>query len=265
MTLSPLLAGYDHLLLDLDGCLWIGEEPIPGSIEAVSRLRVAGKRVCFITNDARSSPEEYVRRLWSMGAQASLEEVVTVGAAIQYELATHHKRRRTFVIGSPAIFRHVGDAGCRIVNGTEWATRAELVVVAGHERFGYEELRIATQAVLAGAEILAAGRDATFPMTDGPWPATGAILAALEYATGCRARSVGKPEPVIFEAALDRLPPGPALVVGDRLDSDLAGAAAAGLDGAIVLSGATERSEAEAAENPAPVAVAEDLLTLVSG
>jgi ribonucleotide monophosphatase NagD (HAD superfamily) len=102
-------------------------------------------------------------------------------------------------------------------------------------------------------------------MPDGMWPATGALVAALEYATGREALTVGKPQPEIFGTALDRLGPGRALVVGDRLDADLAGAHAAGLDGAIVLSGATTRAEAEAATDPLPVAIAEDLATLVLG
>jgi glycerol-1-phosphatase len=113
--------------------------------------------------------------------------------------------------------------------------------------------------------MLCAGRDRTFPAADGQWPGTGAIVAALEYATGATARSVGKPDPLIFETALDRLTPGRALMIGDRLDSDLAGAAAAGIDGAVVLTGVTRRDQAEAATDPAPVAIAENLRTLVLG
>jgi ribonucleotide monophosphatase NagD (HAD superfamily) len=167
------------------------------------------------------------------------------------------------VIGSPAVFRHVSDAGMRIVNGTPYAATAEVVVVAGHHDLHFRELRDAVQAVMAGAEMVGAGRDRTFPMPDGPWPGTGAILAALEYATARTAGIVGKPHPQIFMTALDRLGPGRALAVGDRLDADLAGAAAAGLDAAIVLTGATTRAEAEAARAPAPVAIAEDLAALV--
>ena len=87
MPLSPLLSRYDHVLLDLDGCVWIQDTVIPGSAEALSELRAAGKSLAFITNDARHSPEEYVRKLWALGLKASLEEVVSVGAAIQFALA----------------------------------------------------------------------------------------------------------------------------------------------------------------------------------
>ncbi len=263
MALSPLLRQYDHVLLDLDGCVWLGNEIIPGAPEAIAALRGDGKSVAFLTNDPRRAPEEYVRKLWSLGVQASLEEVVTVGAAIQHVLAERRPRAKAYVIGADAIFRHVDDAGARIVNHTDQATTADVVVVAGHDDFNFAELRDATQAVLAGAEILAAGRDRIFPTEDGMWPATGAVVAALEYATASTARSVGKPDAQMFITALDRLGSGRALVVGDRLDSDLAGAAAAGLDGAVVLTGVTDRASANAATDPKPVAIADDLNSLV--
>lgn len=257
---------YDHLLVDLDGCLWIGDVPTERAVEAIGALREAGKRVAFITNDPRLSGEDLVRKLWGLGFQASLEEVVSVGGALQHFLATRGDGTSSaFVIGAPAILRHVQDAGLRVLNGTEFATRADLVVVAGHDDFDYRELRTATQAVLRGARLVATGRDPTFPMPDGPWPGTGAVLAAVERATGREATIVGKPQAPIFQAALDRLGSGRTLVVGDRLDADLAGARAAGLDCAIVLTGATSAADAAAAQDPAPAAVAATLAALVLG
>lgn len=247
MPLARLLRPYDIVLLDLDGCVRIGREPTPGAVEAVDALRGAGKRVAYLTNDPAFSGEEVVRELWRMGFKASLEEVVTVGGALQHVLADQTGWQTAFVIGSDAVFRHVEDAGLRALNGTDLARRVDVVVVAGHSALRYEELKVATQAILGGAAMIAAGRDRTFPMPDGRWPGTGAVVAALEYATGATATSVGKPEPQMFLTALDRLGEGRALVIGDRVDADVAGAHAAGLDAALVLTGIATAEDAEAA------------------
>lgn len=265
MSLSPLLRAYDQVILDFDGCVWVGETPTPRAAEAIATIRAAGMRIAFVTNDARHAPEDYVRKLWSIGAQASLEEVVTVGSALQYVLADMAFGTGVFVIGSAALFRHVADSGCRILNGTDQAEVAEVVVVADHDAFDYHEMVIATRALLAGAQFLGGCRDATFPTDGGPAPGTGAIIAALEYAVDRRARTVGKPETQMFEAALDRLGIGRTLVIGDRLDADLAGAAGMGLDGAIVLTGVTDADSANAAVDPMPAAIGPDLATLVLG
>jgi glycerol-1-phosphatase len=261
--LSPFIGAYDQVILDLDGCVWVGEEPTPRAAEGMAALRAAGRRVAFVTNDGRRSPEDYVRKLWSVGVQASVEEIVSVGAALQFVLADEPDGTGAFVIGAPAIFKHVADAGCRILNYTERAEEADIVVVVGHDQLGHGELLTATRALLSGARMLAGCRDAIFPAQGGPAPGTGAIVAALEFATGVPATAVGKPEPQMLTAALERLGPGRTLVVGDRLDADLAGAAAIGLDGAIVLSGVTARADAEAAVDPAPVAIATDLGSLL--
>jgi glycerol 3-phosphatase-2 len=261
--LAPAVAGYDHLLLDLDGCVWVGDLPTPRSADAVAALRGAGKGVAFVTNDARHGEDEFVRKLWRLGFRASREEIVTVGGAVQHVLA-ESGHATAFVIGSPSLHRHVADAGLRILNGSDLAARADVVVVAGHEGFDYAELRGALRAVLRGADLLAASRDPTFPTPEGPWPGSGSVLAAVETAAGAQARTVGKPEPQLFRTALDRLGAGRALVVGDRLDTDMAGARAAGLDGALVLTGVTAAPTAHEAD-PAPSLVAASLAELVLG
>jgi glycerol-1-phosphatase len=264
VPLSPRIRPYNHILLDLDGTIWVGDEACEGAQEAVTALREAGASVLFLTNDVRYSPEEFVRKLWRLGFQASVDEIVTAGAAVQFALSGRD-RGSAFVVGSQALVDHVAEAGLRILNRTPFATRADVVVVGAHDEFDYDEMRTAVQAVLRGAELVGATRDATFPMPDGPWPGTGAVLGAIEAATGRRADLVvGKPEPPMYEAARDRLGPGRMLAVGDLLDVDVAGARRAGLDSALVLTGGTSRADADAAD-PKPTHVAESLAALVLG
>lgn len=264
VTLKPRIARYDQLLLDLDGCLWVGEEPLEGAAEAVTALREAGKAVAFLTNDVRHAPEELVRKLWRLGFQAALSEVVTVGSAVQYMLSGRGGGA-AYVVGTQALVDHVAEAGLRIVNRTEFASRADVVVVGAHDELVYEEIKIAAQAVIRGAELIGATRDATFPMPDGPWPASGAVLAAVETAAGRPAdRIAGKPEPAMYEAARDRLGEGRCLAVGDRIEIDVLGARRAGMDSALVLTGGVTREQAEAAD-PRPTLVGDSLASLLLG
>ena len=113
-------------------------------MEAIAALRTAGRRVGFVTNDGRPSEEDLVRKLWGLGVQASREEVVTVGGALQYALV-EAQRSTAFVIGSPSMHRHVADAGLRILNGSDLADRAEVVVIAEHDGFDYFELQAAVR------------------------------------------------------------------------------------------------------------------------
>src|SRR3954452_8049043 len=138
MSLSPAVAGYDQLILDLDGCVWVGPDPVPGAVDAIEALRAAGKRVAFVTNDSRHALEDHVRKLWSIGVQASLADVVSAGAALQHLLAETRRGRTTFVIGADSLRRHVTDAGCKVLNGTDLASRAELVVVGHDEQLTYD-------------------------------------------------------------------------------------------------------------------------------
>src|SRR5215207_3472539 len=259
MPLSPLAASYDQFIVDLDGTVYVGEELTDGAVGAIEALRGAGKGVAFVTNNPRLSGEDYVRKLWKLGVRASLGDVVTVGGATQHLLAETRHGRTAFVIGSPAIQQHVTDAGLKVMNGTDLASRAEVVLVAGTDRLDYDDLRTATLAVRRGADFLATSRDPTYPMPDGMWPGTGAILAAVEVASEREAAVVGKPEPQLMITALERLGDGRALVIGDRLDTDGAAAGAAKLDFALVLSGGVTQEEADGAKEPKPVAVADTL------
>jgi HAD superfamily hydrolase (TIGR01450 family) len=264
VALSPLLRRYEQVILDLDGCVWVGDEAVPGAADAIGALRDAGKRVAFATNDPRHAGEEFVAKLWGIGVRAALSDVVTVGGAMQHLLAETRSGRTAFVIGTDPMRQHVANAGLRVLNNTDLASRAAVVIVAGTEDLVYDDLKQASLAVRRGADFLATGRDPTYPQPDGLWPGTGAIVAAVEYATGKTAQIVGKPEPQLFLTALDRLGDGPTLVVGDRLDADVAAASRAKLDAALVLSGGTSPEELAGAD-PKPVAVAANLAALVNG
>ena len=106
MPLSPIATRYDQFILDLDGCVWIGDEPTPRAVEAVEALREGGKHVAYATNDPRSATEDYVARLWKIGIRASVRDVVTVGGAIQHLLAETRSGRTAFVVAAGDVRSH---------------------------------------------------------------------------------------------------------------------------------------------------------------
>jgi HAD superfamily hydrolase (TIGR01450 family) len=244
---------YDGLIVDLDGVVWLSGRPIDGAAEAIAKLRARGTRLLFLTNDPQSSRDELAARLTAIDIPATTADVLTSAAATARFLASqrHLRGNRALVIGSPALRREIEEAGFHLVAMSD-ARRAELVVVSGHDRFDYAELQAATTAVVHGAELFATGRDPVVPSPDGPRPATGAILAAVETATGVTANVIGKPEPFVFEVARTALSGCENVaVVGDNLASDIAGAKRSGLDALLVLTGtATENDLEQAAIQP---------------
>lgn len=241
---KPASFDFDGLIVDLDGVVWVGPEPIPGSVAALAELRRRGIPIVFLTNDPRGSRADYVAHLTAIGVQVSEAEIVTSGSALASFVSIREGKGKTaFVIGSPPLKRELELAGLRLLAG-EAGREADIVAVGGHAGFNYEELRIAALTVRRGATFYAAGRDATFPMPDGPWPATGSILAAVETAAGKAAVIVGKPEPYIFERARALLAGCRRVaVVGDRLDADIAGGRRAGLTTILVLTGSSSRDD----------------------
>jgi glycerol 3-phosphatase-2 len=256
--------GIDGLIVDLDGVVWIGGEPVPGSAVALAELRARGIPVVFLTNDPSGSRFEYAARLTQIGVQATEAQIVTSGSALASLIRDREGAgKAVFVIGSPALKSEMKRAGLQLREG-EAGCEAEVVAVGAHRGFNYDELRIAAHAVRRGATLYAAGRDATFPMPDGPWPATGSILAAVETAAGTHAIVVGKPEPHIFEIARSLLPDCRRVaVVGDHLEADIAGGKRAGLISILVLTGTTSREDLEAVEVERPDIVLTSLADLV--
>ena len=236
---------YDGLIVDLDGVVWLGGEPIEGAVEAIAALRAHGVRLLFLTNDPSSSRAEQAARLTAIGVPAGAADVMTSAAATARFLAGRAELSgcSAFVIGSPSFQREIADAGFELVPAAA-ARTARVVVVGGHEGFDFAELRAATRALANGAQLYGAGRDRVVPTVDGPEPATGAILAAVETAAGITATVVGKPEPFMFELAREALPECKRVaVVGDNLASDIAGAKRSGLDAILVLTGTSTEAD----------------------
>jgi HAD superfamily hydrolase (TIGR01450 family) len=235
----------DGLIVDLDGVVWRGDEPIEGAAEAIASIRGRGIRVLFLTNAPRSSRTAFASQLTTMGIPATEADVLTSASATARAVGNLDglPSRRALVIGPPALHDEIANVGFDLVVRDD-ASRAALVVVGGHHGFDYAELRAATIAIHNGARLFATGRDAIFRTAEGPWPGTGAILAAIETAGGIRAVVVGKPEPIMFEIARDALAGcSHVAVVGDHLISDIQGAKRAGLAAILVLTGTTSRSD----------------------
>lgn len=253
----------DGLVVDLDGVVWVGPTAVPGSVEAVTELRARGVRLVFLTNDPRGSRAEYAARLVALGVPVEESEIVTAGSALASFIREQEENGApTFAIGSPSLKRELEQAGLELLAGDEGGDAA-IVAVGGHDEFDYHELRIATRALRRGARLYAAGRDATFPMPDGPWPGTGAIVAAVEAAGGTTAIAVGKPEPYIFGIARSLLREcRNVAIVGDNLAADIAGGKRARLTTILVLTGTSSRDDLAAAE-VAPDLVLPDLAALL--
>jgi glycerol 3-phosphatase-2 len=254
---------FDGLLVDLDGVVWIGREPVAGAVEALSELLARGKQIVFVTNNSVHPPPVYAERLRAIGIEAADDRVVTGGAATARLVAERVGAGATaYVIGAPGFKETVAAAGLELVD-REAADEARAVVVSGHREFDYMELLTATRALRNGAALFGTSRDPTLPMPDGPWPGTGATLAAIETASGARAETGGKPKPHLFEQARAAIPEAKRLaMVGDRIASDVEGGRRAGMATIFVLTGSGTREEAEAAD-PGPDFIIENLTGLL--
>lgn len=252
---------FDGFLIDLDGVVWIGREAVPGSAEALRRLLVAGKRVVFVTNNPGRPPEAYAKRLQELGVEVGVEQIVTAGMVVARLAGETAGEGGAFVIGASALKEMVAATGVRLLEGDE-AEGAGAVVVSGHPGFDYGELKTAKFALDRGARLFATSHDPTMPFPGGELPGTGAVLAAVEVASGRQATIAGKPERHLFEMAKEAVGGGLLAMVGDRISSDVDGGRRAGLETVLVLSGTTSREEAEAAD-PAPDHVLENLAGLL--
>ncbi|TDC37806.1 HAD-IIA family hydrolase [Micromonospora sp. KC213] len=258
-----LVDGYELVVFDLDGVIYLIDRPIPGAVEAVGRLHAEGRSVAYATNNASRRSSEVADLLTGMGVPASPDEVLTSAAAAAELLRDRFPTGApVLVVGAEALRAEVRAVGLTPVTR---ADESPVAVVQGYgPQVGWVDLAEAAVAVRGGATWIATNTDRTLPSGRGPLPGNGSLVAALRHALD-RAPDlvVGKPEPALFATAARRAGQGRTLVVGDRLDTDIEGARRAGLDSLLVLTGVSDVPELLAAPpRRRPTYVAKDLAGL---
>jgi HAD superfamily hydrolase (TIGR01450 family) len=242
-------------LLDLDGVVWLAGVPVPGSVEAVARLRAAGERVVFVTNNSSAPVGEQEGRLAAIGVPAAGDVVTSAGAAA----ALLEPGSRAYAAGGPGVVEALEARGIVVVDAT--APEVDAVVVGFHRSFDYEGLRLASGFVRAGARLIGTNDDPTYPTPTGEIPGGGAILAAVACAAGVEPDVAGKPFEAMAGAVRALAGHGPHVVVGDRPSTDGAFARRLGARFALVLSGVTRADDLPF--SPTPDVVGDDLAAVV--
>lgn len=233
---GSLLDSHDLLLVDLDGVAYLGDRPIDGAAEALTAARAAGVGLIFVTNNASRTPSAVAEQLTAMGVTAKPGEVMTSAIAAARELAGRLPAgTAVLVVGGDGVREALTDVGLHPVVSADDQPAAVLQGFAPD--VGWSSLAEASVALRAGAQWVATNDDVTLPSPRGPLPGNGALVAALATATGLRPQVIGKPAPALFNAALQAGGGSRPLVIGDRLDTDVAGARAAALPSLLVLSG----------------------------
>jgi 4-nitrophenyl phosphatase len=243
-------------ILDLDGVLWLGDDPIPGAADAIKRLRDRRDRVLFVSNNSSARVDEYLTKLERVGVPTESADLVTSGQAAATLLAPG---QTALVCAGPGVVEALEARGVKTVRDGP----ADAVVVGWHRDFDYDELTRAARAVMGGARLIGTNDDATYPTPHGPIPGGGAILAAVATAAGVDPTVAGKPHAPMVELVRARLGGDleGATVVGDRPSTDGLLAVALGVRFALVLSGVTTEGDLPVAPQPAEVAA--DLASLV--
>jgi glycerol 3-phosphatase-2 len=258
----PLCAAYDAALLDLDGVLYVGPDPVPHAAEAVRAARARGMKAAYVTNNASRRSDVVAVHLTELGIPAEPEDVVTSGqAAVRWLAARVPAGSPVLVVGTDSLAEEVEAGGLRPVRRADGA----VAVVQGlSPTTAWTDLAEASVVIRGGGLWVAGNRDTTYPSSRGPLPGNGAMVAALEVATGRHPVVVGKPEPELHRASVERVGSTLPLVVGDRLDTDVLGAVRAGADSLLVLTGVTDRAQLLAApDGMRPTYVSSDLRGLL--
>lgn len=258
--MSVLVDGYDLVIFDLDGVVYLIDEPIPGAAEAVGRLRSAGTAVAYATNNAARRAADVAAALSGMGVPAARGEVLTsAGAAAAMLAGKLPAGAPVLVVGTAALRDEVRDAGLTPVERFEDEPAA---VVQGYgPDVNWRILAEAALSIRAGATWVATNTDRSLPSPRGPLPGNGSLVAVIRTALDREPDVVcGKPQPALFRTAAALSGADRPLTVGDRLDTDIEGAAAAGMDSLLVLTGVSGPADLLAApEGRRPTYVAADL------
>jgi HAD superfamily hydrolase (TIGR01457 family) len=250
---------YGCILFDLDGVLYRGENAVPQAPPTMAELRRRGVRPVFLTNNSSRTPRQVADKLRAIGIEADPGEVVTSALATA-ELLAERGGGRAFVIGQDGVREALTDAAIRVLEGEP--EEADLVVVGFDGGATYASLKRASLLVQRGARLVATNADASYPAADGLWPGAGALLSVITTTTGAEPEIVGKPFRPLFEAGRRRGGGGRPLVVGDRLDTDIEGAARLGWDTMLVLTGVSGREDVERT-GIRPTVIAEDVSALL--
>lgn len=225
-------------LLDMDGVIYRGDEPVPGAAEFVHSLREREIPFLFLTNNSASAPRDYVVKLHKMGIEVEEEHFYTCGMATMEFLQQQKPHGTAFVIGEGGLVSALHQAGYGIT------TRQPDYVIVGEGRtLNFEMAEKAMMMLLNGAHLIATNLDVSCPTAAGSRPGCGAIVAMLEAATGRRAYSVGKPSPFMMRAARKRLGLRTAetIMIGDTMETDIRGGLELGFQAVLVLTGSTAR------------------------
>ncbi len=233
---ATLVEGYDTLLLDLDGVVYAGAEAIEHAVPALTSARRPGTALAFVTNNASRTPESIAAHIAELGLPASAEEVVTSAQAGARMLAEElAEGAKVLVVGGEGLRREVQRRGFEVV---ESASAAPAAVIQGFSPdVGWRQLAQATFAIRAGARSFATNTDRTIPTAEGIGPGNGLLVGVVAQATGVGPRVAGKPEVPLMAESLERTGAQRALVVGDRLDTDIEGANKVGVHSLLVLTG----------------------------
>ncbi len=231
------------LILDLDGTLVRGGDPLPGLQNLFDYLQARQMPFIIATNNATHSPADYQRKLTQHGVHIAATDIITAGLAtaayLQTELAPGSK---LYLIGQPALQTALEEAGFFLMSAA--AEEVAAVVVGGDPNLTYEKLKIATLLLQRGARFIGTNPDVVYPTEEGFIPETGATLAALQAATGFQPTVIGKPERYLFDLAVSQLgcDPDHTAVIGDRLETDILGGQRAGLKTILITTGIDNES-----------------------